>query len=356
MSEDIAGLYLVGAGTHPGAGIPGVLLSARITSDLVARRWRTRWSRHARARASAGELNAASAGVCLRLPVGGRFLPARHDPPQRHPGAPARADRREPGDLKRVLEFNVEHQVRMFRLSSDLVPFGSHPVNTMEWWDEFAEPLTEIGDFIRRHGLRVSMHPGQYTVLSSPDPRIVEAARADLVFHVRLLDALGLDPRHKIVIHVGGAYADKPAALARWRAAVADLPDQVRARLVLENDERLFGAEDVLAASAATRVPVVLDVLHHRVSPVPAPTRLCRSSSAAPPAPGIRRATAHRRSTTPPSRPACVPVRTPSTSTRPSSRAFWTSRRADVEFDCMFEAKAQRPGALPRARALGISA
>src|SRR4029079_8815757 len=94
--------------------------------------------------------------------------------------------------LHSVLDFNAAHGVRMFRLSSDIVPFGSHSVNTIPWWDEFAEPLGHIGALIRAGDMRVSMHPGQYSVLSSPDPRIVEAARADLVFHARLLDALAL--------------------------------------------------------------------------------------------------------------------------------------------------------------------
>jgi UV DNA damage endonuclease len=167
--------------------------------------------------------------------------------------------------LERVIVFNVEHGVRLFRISSDVIPFGSHPVNTMSWWTEFREPLREIGRLIREHDVRVSMHPGQYTVLSSPDARIVDAARADLVFHTRLLEALEVDTRHKLVIHVGGAYGDKEAALNRWIGAVGDLPDNVRARVVLENDERLFGADDVLRASAAAGTPVVLDVLHHRV-------------------------------------------------------------------------------------------
>src|SRR6185436_9099132 len=59
--------------------------------------------------------------------------------------------------LRRVLEFNVESGVRMFRLSSDLVPFGSHPVNRLAWWEEFAEPLSDIGALIRTSGMRVSM-------------------------------------------------------------------------------------------------------------------------------------------------------------------------------------------------------
>src|SRR5437763_8472802 len=69
--------------------------------------------------------------------------------------------------LHRVLDFNVARGVRMFRLSSDSVPFGSHPVNAIPWWDEFAEPLAHIGEQIRTSGMRVSMHPGQYTVLEA---------------------------------------------------------------------------------------------------------------------------------------------------------------------------------------------
>src|SRR5579862_9677033 len=64
--------------------------------------------------------------------------------------------------LQRVLDFNVAHAVRMFRISSDIVPFGSHPVNAIPWWDEFADPLARIREQIRTSGIRVSMHPGQY--------------------------------------------------------------------------------------------------------------------------------------------------------------------------------------------------
>jgi UV DNA damage endonuclease len=169
------------------------------------------------------------------------------------------------GGLAAVLRFNVEHGIRLFRISSDVIPFGSHPVNTIPWWDEYTEHLTEIGAFIRAHDLRVSLHPGQYTVLSSPKPEVVETAVHDLIYHARLLDALGVDGQHKIVIHVGGAYGDKHAALGRWIESVRGLPDNVRARLIVENDERLFGAEDVLRASHETGAPVVFDILHHRV-------------------------------------------------------------------------------------------
>jgi UV DNA damage endonuclease len=258
--------------------------------------------------------------------------------------------------LHRVLDFNVARGVSMFRLSSDIVPFGSHPVNAIPWWDEFAMPLAHIGEQIRLSGMRVSMHPGQYTVLSSPSQRIVEAARADLVYHARLLHGLGLDTHHKIVVHVGGAYADKAAALERWSTAVRHLPDCVRARLVLENDERLFGAEDVLAASDTTGVPVVLDVLHHRVYAGPGADDTL---------PDLMRQAAH---TWQAERDGVAKIHYSSQANglRAGAHAeyvdpvefseFLSVAPADIEFDCMLEAKA-KDLALFRVRdALGISA
>lgn len=258
--------------------------------------------------------------------------------------------------LRRVLEYNVEQRIALFRISSDVVPFGSHPVNTVVWWEEYAQTLADIGQLIHQHNLRVSMHPGQYTVLSSPDPRTLDAARADLEFHARLLDTLGLDHSHKLVIHVGGAYGDKSAALTRWVAVVRGLPANVRHRLVVENDERLFGAEDVLEASAAAGVPVVLDVLHHRVYCGPAADRtlpdllrqaertwsLARdgiqkihySSQAA-----VRRPGAHAEYVDP-----------------SEFAAFLAIAPADVEFDCMLEAKAKDAALLQVRDALGIAA
>ena len=258
--------------------------------------------------------------------------------------------------LQRVLDFNAAHGVRMFRLSSDIVPFGSHPVNTVPWWDEFAQPLARIGEQIRTSGMRVSMHPGQYTVLSSPDPRILEAARADLVFHARVLDALEADTRQKIVVHVGGAYSDKVAALDRWISAVRMLPDAVSARLVLENDERLFGAEDVLSASAATGVPVAFDVLHHRVYAGP-----CADAAL----PDLMRRAAGTWDTERDGVPK-IHYSSQAAGLRPGAHAeyveptefadFLALAPADVEFDCMLEAKAKNLALFRVRDALGIAA
>lgn len=168
--------------------------------------------------------------------------------------------------LQAILTWNVENRVEVFRVSSDTIPFGSHPVNTLPWWDEFAPQFADIGTLMREGEMQISTHPGQYTVLGSPRPEVAAAALADLEYHARLLRAFGLDATHKIVIHVGGAYGDPIASLARFEATFARLSDDARARLVLENDER-WAFDDVLAFAQRLGVSVVFDAFHHRLRP-----------------------------------------------------------------------------------------
>jgi UV DNA damage endonuclease len=170
--------------------------------------------------------------------------------------------------LGRVASFLERYHVRLYRISSNLIPFASHGVNTVPWRREYADTLAEIGAQFQRHGVRVSTHPGQYTVLNSPHTSIVRAAVSELVYHATLLDALGADGTCKIVVHVGGLYGgSQQAAMNRFVSAATALPDAVRRRLVVENDDRLFDADAVLQAGRAAGIPVVFDWLHHQANP-----------------------------------------------------------------------------------------
>lgn len=169
--------------------------------------------------------------------------------------------------LRDIFAFNEANGVRLFRLSSDIIPFGGHPVNALAWWRTHADTLAQLGAMLRRSGTRVSMHPGQYTLLSSPRADVTENAVRDLTWHARLLDALGVGPEGKLVTHGGGGYGDKPAALARWAERYAALPEAIRRRLVVENDERVFSVDDLLPLAQRTGVPIVVDTLHHRINP-----------------------------------------------------------------------------------------
>ncbi|HEX2906165.1 MAG TPA: UV DNA damage repair endonuclease UvsE [Phototrophicaceae bacterium] len=176
-------------------------------------------------------------------------------------------------DLAAILRHNQEHGWRCFRVGSSVIPFGSHPVNTLRWWEEFAEPLAALGRFVLAHGMRLSMHPGQYTVLNSPNEAVRVSSLAELVYATRFLDALGLDGQHKVVLHIGGVYGDKPAAAKRFIAAAKTLPDRVRRRLVIEHDERGYNLAEVVEIAHQTRLPVVFDHLHDRLYPSLLPAR-----------------------------------------------------------------------------------
>jgi UV DNA damage endonuclease len=170
--------------------------------------------------------------------------------------------------LAEILRWNWAHGIAVFRLSSEIIPLASHPaVRGIPWERELSAELARVGTLIRESGARVSMHPGQYTVLNSPRAEVVEASLAEMDYHARLLDLLGTGPSARIILHLGGVYGDKAGSMARFIQNFKLLSPSAQARLVLENDEKNYTAADALALSADTGAPVVFDVFHHSYNP-----------------------------------------------------------------------------------------
>ena len=169
--------------------------------------------------------------------------------------------------LYNLLEYNKKKGIQLFRISSDLIPFGSSHVNTLDWSRDFRQEWEKLGILIESSNFRVSMHPGQYTVINSPRPEVVERAVEDLIYHEKVLSNLSTNSSHKIILHIGGAYGDKPLAIERFSQNYEKLPDLVKARLVIENDDRIYNIQEVLSLGEDLGIPVVFDNLHHRVNP-----------------------------------------------------------------------------------------
>ena len=165
--------------------------------------------------------------------------------------------------LRRMLEWNVSQGLLFFRIGSGIVPFGSHEINTFPWQTHFAADFRAVGDYIKANNLRVSFHPDQFVVLNSPSPDIVRRSIQELVYQGSMLDLMGLDGTAKLQIHVGGLYGDRELAISRFVATYATLPEAVKARLVVENDDRLFPLRDCLHLHAQTGVPILFDNFHH---------------------------------------------------------------------------------------------
>lgn len=169
--------------------------------------------------------------------------------------------------LSHILDYNIKEGIRMFRISSDLIPFGSSPMNTIPWKELYRSQFQALGKKVKDNKLRVSLHPGQYTILNSTREDVVERAIEDLRYHVAILDLMELDRTHKIVLHIGGIYGDKTSAIERFKLVYNTLDSAIRRRLVIENDDRYYTIEDVLAISSELDIPVIFDNLHNEILP-----------------------------------------------------------------------------------------
>ncbi len=167
--------------------------------------------------------------------------------------------------LDGVLDHLVKHNVPMYRMSSDIAPYVTHPTMP-QFHNQITECRAELESFGTRAkalGLRLSFHPSQFILLNAPDAKIVDQSVRELTAQAEILDIMGCGPEAVMVTHVGGTYGDKPAGIKRWANVYHTLGEPVRRRLVLENDDIRYSAADALEVHGLTGVPLVFDHQHH---------------------------------------------------------------------------------------------
>jgi len=168
------------------------------------------------------------------------------------------------GYVREIFAYLKTHAITMYRLSSDLAPYLTHP-DMPQFRDqvtECADELRELGGIARAQGLRLSFHPSQYIILNSTDPKLTAQSIHDLESQAEMLDRMEQGPEAVVVVHVGGVYGERVAARERWARTYEKLPERARRRLVLENDDTSFSAADVLEIHRQTGVPLVFDHQH----------------------------------------------------------------------------------------------
>jgi UV DNA damage endonuclease len=167
--------------------------------------------------------------------------------------------------LEAILGYLEDNAIGFYRMATSLAPYASHP-DLPRFRDqprECAERLARAGARAKSAGIRLSTHPGQYTVLNSTDERVAALAVDELEVQAEILDGMGLGPEAVVVLHVGGAAGGTAAAMDRFARGFERLSEAARNRLVVENDDRAFGLADVLVLAERIGRPVVWDVLHH---------------------------------------------------------------------------------------------
>ena len=172
-------------------------------------------------------------------------------------------------DLVEILKWNVENEIKFFRLSSDIFPWASeYNIEDLPQYGRIKTILNGCGNYIRKNGIRITSHPGPFNVLVSPREHVVKNTITDLTNHGKVFDLLGLDttPYNKINIHCNGVYGDKKAAMDRFCDNFKLLPESVQQRLTVENDDKgsMYSVKDLMYLHERIGIPIVFDYHHHK--------------------------------------------------------------------------------------------
>ena len=173
-------------------------------------------------------------------------------------------------DLEKVLDWNLKHNIKLFRMSSDVIPWGNKiDIDKLPDITEIRSTFERIGKFVDANKIRITTHPGPFNLLASSNPDVVHNTVLDLNMHAVIFDMLNLSQTryNKINIHVGATYGDKIAASKTWCKNFKTLPESVKNRLTVENDDKasMFSVLDLHnLIYNEVGVPIVFDYHHHK--------------------------------------------------------------------------------------------
>jgi UV DNA damage endonuclease len=172
-------------------------------------------------------------------------------------------------DLFEIIKWNVKNNIKLFRISSDIFPWGSeYNLEDLPDYNKISNILKGCGTYAKENGLRIGSHPGPFNVLTSPNANVVENTFKDLELHGKVFDLLGLElsPYNKINIHCNGVYGDKISAMDRFITNFKKLPENVKKRLTVENDDKasMYSVKDLMYIHNAIKIPIVFDYHHHQ--------------------------------------------------------------------------------------------
>ncbi len=172
-------------------------------------------------------------------------------------------------DLVEIIKWNEQQGIKLFRITSNLFPWSSeYQLSSMPHFAPISNLLKGIGVLVSNYGQRITSHPGPFNVLVSPNEKVVLNTITDLSLHGEVFDLMGLSrtPYNVINIHCNGVYGDKVSAMDRFCRNFDRLPDSVKTRLTVENDDKasMYSVKDLMYIHKQIGIPIVFDYHHHK--------------------------------------------------------------------------------------------
>lgn len=175
-------------------------------------------------------------------------------------------------DLSRILLWNQQHGVKLYRMSSDIFPWMSeYEFKDLPDYERISNVLSGCGKIAKASGQRITFHPGHFCVIASTNDAVVDKSIKELNQHAEVMDLMGL-PRNQyaaINIHVNTTQGGKEVVLQRFVDNFRRLTEGARARLVIENDDKQsqYTVEDLKILHGMIGTPVTFDYHHHWCHP-----------------------------------------------------------------------------------------
>lgn len=167
-------------------------------------------------------------------------------------------------NTQRLFYHNKAHDIKVYRLTSKLIPLATHELTKeWDWFEDVKDDLKSLGDYAKENGFRISAHPDHFTLLNSPRVEVLDASLKDLEYHYKIFEGMELDTSAKLVLHIGGGYKSKDKATERFLSNFSALPDYLKKIIILENDDKTYTALEVLDICRKLKAPMVLDIHHH---------------------------------------------------------------------------------------------
>lgn len=171
-----------------------------------------------------------------------------------------------------IIQYNIKNNIYVYRISSDIIPFGSHPdmIKILEKEGIMEEPnvlaeLRFIASKQAEYNMRLSMHPSQFTLLTSPKEEITERALLDIAYQTQFLRKIG---GSNLILHIGGAYGDKEKAIERFMNHVNQYKNIIDTDiLTIENDDKTYTSKEVVDTCKKLGLKWVYDFHHERCNP-----------------------------------------------------------------------------------------
>lgn len=164
-------------------------------------------------------------------------------------------------NVHKIMLWCVENGISLYRLSSDLIPLATY-IPEWQWWEDkdIKNMCNRIKSIVDEGKIRISMHPDQFCVLNSEKSEVVRGSVVILEHHNRLSNMAG---NKILILHVGSGAGGKEAAMERFIQNFNSLNTDIRKKTAIENDDKIFNADDVLPLCEKLGLPMVLDIHHH---------------------------------------------------------------------------------------------